>query len=177
VKNQCTAKSKSSQVRCRNAAINDHHVCRMHGGSSPATKAKAAERRVIREAAELAASRRDTSKDAAWVDPREVLLSTVTELHTMAQATGEPIFKSQLLKQAGTLSKMAIDARIELESAARRAYPDLEKDIAANDEAWLHAIDKALIYQPIETRRHPASRQLDNRLPACGDYPRGLAEL
>ena len=37
---------------------------RMHCGSSPAVKAKAAE---------LAASRRGTGADAAWVDPREVL--------------------------------------------------------------------------------------------------------
>ena len=86
---------------------------RMHGGSSPAVKAKAAEQ---------AASRRGTGADAAWVDPREV-----------------PVFKSQLLKQAGTLSKMAIDAKVELESAARRAHPEFDQQIAANDDAWRQA--------------------------------------
>lgn len=31
---QCTAKSKRSGVQCKNAAMRNRHVCRMHGGKS-----------------------------------------------------------------------------------------------------------------------------------------------
>lgn len=31
---QCTAKSKRSKQRCKNAAMRGRHVCRMHGGKS-----------------------------------------------------------------------------------------------------------------------------------------------
>lgn len=50
---QCTARGKHSKLPCRNDAIRGGNVCRMHGGSAPQVKKKAAQR--IMEAADDAA--------------------------------------------------------------------------------------------------------------------------
>jgi hypothetical protein len=47
---QCTSKSKRSQLRCRRYAVIGADVCMMHGGLSPQVKAKAAERISLAEA-------------------------------------------------------------------------------------------------------------------------------
>jgi|TARA_R110000824_G_scaffold348326_1_gene535078 hypothetical protein len=61
---RCTATSRRSGKRCKNAAIVGGHVCRFHGGFAPQVLRKAKERiedlidpdRVLREAAKLAYS-------------------------------------------------------------------------------------------------------------------------
>lgn len=50
--NQCTAHSKQSGNRCKNAPIPGGRVCRFHGGAAPQVKAKAAER--LKELRDLA---------------------------------------------------------------------------------------------------------------------------
>ena len=52
---QCTAKSKSSGGRCKNAPIPGGTTCRYHGGSAPQVQ-KAARQRLL-EAADPAAAR------------------------------------------------------------------------------------------------------------------------
>lgn len=53
--NRCSAHSRTTGQRCKNAPINGTNVCRMHGGSAPQVRAKAEQR--ILEAADPAAAK------------------------------------------------------------------------------------------------------------------------
>jgi hypothetical protein len=76
MKNLCTARRTNGQP-CRNAPINGATVCRVHGGSAPQVKRKAAER--LAEARDAALTKLLGMIEAGQIDAR-VALDAVVKL-------------------------------------------------------------------------------------------------
>jgi hypothetical protein len=118
---RCKATSKQSGKQCRNWAIKCGEVCRLHGGSAPAVKAKAAVR------AELM----DWSVGDAVHDPGETLLRLVTQsckrTDLYAQLLQEAFEAAERLKQAHDAGTQIDAPEDELADTAETARRDLDR--------------------------------------------------
>jgi hypothetical protein len=114
---RCTARARRSGQRCRRAAIAGGRVCPTHGGSAPAVKARAAERRALAQALALTGVEGEA-------DPREALLLAVKCTAALLAGYRDALQAddadagdlSQLTSAAlvtARVSKLALDARVE----------------------------------------------------------------
>lgn len=74
----CTAKSKSTQERCKNPPIPGGTVCRIHGGSAPQVRAAGARRVLEALVAPALLQYRDIIEDAST--PPAVRLAAIRDL-------------------------------------------------------------------------------------------------
>jgi hypothetical protein len=114
--NQCTAHSKRSGERCRNASINGHHVCRLHGGSTPQVKRVAAQRVAISQLMQ-----RELTDDEKR-DPGAILLNAV-QLLDQVMLTGRFDNEGAWIEHVVTVAKtarMLIDSTAYAKIAARQ---------------------------------------------------------
>lgn len=96
---RCVGKSRRlGGQQCKNPAIRGGTVCRMHGGSSPKTRAKAAIRAEVL----------DWGLGDSGIDPSEILLRLVSQSAARAQ------FYARLLQQAYDAAEAARAAGVDV---------------------------------------------------------------
>lgn len=142
---RCTAKSRSTQQRCKQAAIIGGTVCAKHGGRAPQVRA-AAKARAIQMAAHAQAERM-VARAGVDVDPIEHLLDSLYHAAALVNVWGEMV--------------AAIDAQAEADAEAEeRLRGELGYDINRNpkspDELVVESRDRLLaLNNKGEARVHP----------------------
>lgn len=171
---RCKAKGKRSGEQCTNKAMNGQEVCRMHGGSAPQARRKAAER--IAQAELLAQAKADPA--LADMSPPEMLLAAAQDtarVVTMLRATGagstpEPATLDLFGQWLDRLTKAA---SVVVSSKADELAIAREQRVASGQARQLAEVMSltmnALALTPAQQARVPAA--LESALASLGLIP------